>query len=78
MEFKLGQLRKICYVNRIPDERLTMKVFYRELQAGKCSQCKLQNTLKACLNDFDIPMILGTGYKESIKDALSHQQRGSF
>ena len=42
------------------DERLPKKVFYGELQEGKRSKSdqkkRYKDTLKASLNDFDIPM----------------------
>ena len=47
-----------CYKN--PDERFSKKVFYGKLQEGKRSQGghkkRYQDTLKASLKDFDIPI----------------------
>ena len=61
--FKLAQLRWAGHVIRMPDERLTKKVFYGELQEGKRSQGgqkkRYKDTLKASLNDVDIPMRFG-------------------
>ena len=45
---------------RMPDERPPKTVFYGELQEGKRSQAgqkkRYKDTLKAALNDFDIPV----------------------
>ena len=44
----------------MPDERLSKKVFYGELQEGKRSQGghkkRYKSTFKASLKDFDIPI----------------------
>ena len=44
----------------MPDERLPKKVFYEELQEGKCSQGgqmkRYKDTLNTSLKDFDIPI----------------------
>ena len=57
---KLAQLRCTDHVKRMPDERLPKKVLDGELQEGKCSQGgqkkRPKDTLKASLEDFDIPM----------------------
>ena len=56
---KLAQIRWTGLVMRMPDERLPKKVFFGELQEGKRSQGGQKKcykaTLKASLNDFDIP-----------------------
>ena len=58
-QLKLAQLRWTGHVTRMPDERLPKKVFYGELLEGKRSQCgqmkHYKHTLKASLNDFNIP-----------------------
>ena len=45
----------------MPDERLSKKVFYGELQEGKRTQGgqkkHYKDTRKASLKDFDIPMV---------------------
>ena len=57
---KLAQIRWTGLVIRMSDERLPKKVFYGELQEGKRSQGgqkdRYKATLKASLNDFDIPI----------------------
>ena len=57
---KLAQLTWTGHVTRIPDERLTKKVLYGELQEGKRSQGgqkkRYKDTLKASLKDFNIPI----------------------
>ena len=55
---KLAQLRWTGHVTRMPDERLSKKVLYGELQEGKHSQGgqkkHYKDTLKASLKDFNI------------------------
>ena len=52
---KLAQLRWTGHITRMPDERLPKKVFYGELQEGKCSQGgqkkRYKDTLKASLKN---------------------------
>ena len=56
---KLAQLRLTGHVTRMPDERLSKKVPYGELQEGKRSKGgqkkRCNDTLKASLKDFNIP-----------------------
>ena len=56
---KLAQLRWTGHVTRMPDERLSKKVLYEEVQEGKRSQGdqekRYKDTLKASLKDFNIP-----------------------
>ena len=56
---KLAQLRRNGHVTRMPDERLSKKVLYGELQEGKRSQGgqkkHYKDTLKALLKNFNIP-----------------------
>ena len=74
---KLAQLRWTGHLIRMPNGRLPKKVFYGELQEGKCSQGgqkkRYKDTLKASLKDFDI----STDCTGAIKVARSHQQRSS-
>ena len=56
---KLTQLRWTGHVTRIPEERLSKKTLYGELEIGKRShggqKKRYKNTLKASLKDFNIP-----------------------
>ena len=56
---KLAQLRRTGHVTRMHEERLPMKILYGELEMGKCSlvgqKKRHKDTLKASLNDFNIP-----------------------
>ena len=56
---KPAQLRWTGHVTRMPDERLSMKCLYGELQEGKRSQGgrrkRYKDALKASLKDFNIP-----------------------
>ena len=56
---KLAQLRWTDHVTRMPEERLPKKIHYRELEIGKRSyggqKKRYKDTLKAFLNDFNIP-----------------------
>ena len=54
------QLRLICNVTRMPDERLPKNVFYGDLQEGKRSRGgqiieRYKDTLKSSLREFNIP-----------------------
>ena len=57
---KLAQLRWSGHVIRMPVKRIPKKIFYGKLQEGKRSQGgqkkRYKDTLKASLNDFDIPV----------------------
>ena len=57
---KANTARWTGHAIRMPDERCPKKVFYGELLEGKRSQGgqkkRYKETLKASLNDFDIPI----------------------
>ena len=73
---KLAQLRWTGHVIRMPDERLSKKVFNGELQEGKRSQCdqkkSYKDTLKTSLKGFQHTYrVLGTDSTRAIKVAES-------
>ena len=85
---KLAQFRWTGHVTRMPDERLPKKVFYGELEVGKCSQSgqkkRHKNTLKAPLKDFEhTTRVLGTdctwieqsGVASSEREQMTMKQR---
>ena len=56
---KLAQFKWTGHVTRMPEERLPKNIFYGELEMGKRShgdqKKRYKDTLKASLNDFNIP-----------------------
>ena len=57
---KLAQLRWAGHVTMMPEERLSKKILYGELEMGKRShggqKKRYKDTLKASLKDFNIPI----------------------